>query len=325
MLYARVFVTLGICIALLGGIAIAADEAPEKIPFTAGMKTPEPGEGYSYCLKTEPAVYKTVTHEVESAKASSYLEPVPAEYEEKDVTILIAPEKRIPRLVSPAKYKTVEIKELAQSASEDIVVIPAEWKWTEKTVVVREAHKDQSIAPATYKTVSETIEVAPERSTVARTECVKGMTCYVKGECPAQNITVKKEVLDMPEKKTDIDIPALTKTIRIRELVKPASTKTVKVPEQYQTYTKQVLEAPAEYAYDTVPAKYKTIKKLVLTKAETTKLVNLPAKTETITEKVLDKPASMYWVKMPLSNVPKVSQVLSKYESFPCASAEALR
>jgi len=174
---------------VMGVAGMAADKAmPENVPFEEGKNPPAPVPGRAWCIITEPAQYKQETDTVEIAPATFYMEQIPAEYEERDEKVMVAPEKKVPVYV-PATWKTVEEKVLVQEAYERIEVVPAQWEWVETEVQVQDGYNDVAATPAQFKTVKETIELAPDRLTTARTKCVDGYDCYATVECPPSPAT----------------------------------------------------------------------------------------------------------------------------------------
>ena len=68
------------------------------------------------------------------------------------------------KIFTPAKYRTVTEKQLAEEASQKIEVIPASYKKASKRVLVSEATEKLQVIPATYKTVTERVLVKPASS-----------------------------------------------------------------------------------------------------------------------------------------------------------------
>ncbi|RUM69713.1 MAG: hypothetical protein DSZ09_05285, partial [Sulfurovum sp.] len=65
------------------------------------------------------------------------------------------------RVMTPAKYETVEDKVMVKEATEEITIVPAQYETVEKQVVVVPETKKLVPVPASYKEVVETIEVKP--------------------------------------------------------------------------------------------------------------------------------------------------------------------
>ena len=73
--------------------------------------------------------------------------------------------------------------------------------------------------------------------------------------------TIKIQQLVTPATTRTVKIPAKYKTITRRVVDKPASSRVVKTPATYKTVTTKVLVTPAKYQKSTIPATYKTVTK----------------------------------------------------------------
>ncbi|MEO1291470.1 MAG: peptidoglycan-binding protein [Pseudomonadota bacterium] len=197
------------------------------------------------------------------------------------------------RVVTPAKFETVQQRVERAPATQRVEVVPAQYRTVTKQVVVTEASERIEVVPATYRTVTETVIVEPERTEIrtipatfrtvdervlvapARTEWKKGaqpfgvpvldqrttatgdVMCLV--QVPAQYKTVSKRVVDRPERTERIVIPAVTRQISKRVVDRPASTRAVAVPATTRTVQVQELVSPASERVVPVPASFETV------------------------------------------------------------------
>ncbi len=303
-----------------------ASETPDEVPFVDGQQLPpaNPGEGWK--LVCRPAVYKTVTEQVEISPAGSYLEPIPAKWETQNVTVQVAPETKVLAVV-PAKRETESFRVMTRPESTRIEVTPARYENVEEEVVVEAAREVTTCVPAQYRTESERIEVSPAYTYWVKNSGGKSIRrdrcgacgektrngdcdpCRVKGnlgdacgdqysmcEVPAQYRTVCKQVIDKEAATQTVTIPAITKKVCVRKLVADAETRKVVVPAEYATVERGVCN-PCEVATTSIPAKFETICKRVIVEPASTRRVEIPAKYETICNRVLDQPATMVWVR----------------------------
>jgi hypothetical protein len=320
MLKIRKMLVVALLFGSFSGLVWAEEKNEEKIlPFVEGQQPPEAEDGYSWCLITEPAVYKEVKKEVLISPATYYTEKIPPVYETREEQIMVSPEKRRAVYV-PAEYKTETVQKLVSEKSFTYEVIPPQWEWVDETVEVSPETKEPIAAVDTYKVNRETIQVAPMRREMVKVKCVKGKDCYAVAECKAKNKTLDVEQLEQKGEETEKMIPATKATVRVRKLLKEAETRKVEIPAQYETIEKQVLVKPAEIKYEPIPAKFTTITKLVMVEPEKEKKVEIPAKYGEVAERVLESPAKMYWKHARVAAPDRVTCLIDKYKSFPCAA-----
>ncbi len=304
-------------VAVMVGIVVGASGIADEMPFKEGQEPPVAEPGWAWCLVTKPATYKTVSEKVEASPATYYVERVPAEYEERDMTLVVEPERKVARYVPPVT-KTVAERVMVEPESETYEVIPAQYEWAEKEVEVHEAYSEPVIHDAVYKTITEQVQLAPDRTQVVKVQCEDGYDCYTQVECPGKTITVAKKVLEKDYETTEKQVPAKTTTVRVRKLVKEAEVKRVSIPAKFETIQKTVVVEPGHYEYETVPAVTKTVKELVMIEPESTRRVEVAPVYETVTHRVIDQPAKKVWKKIRLSQCRDVAKVVNKYASFPC-------
>lgn len=181
---------------------------------------------------------------------------------------------------------------LKRSASVKIDVTPAQYQEGSEQVLVREASKRLEVIPATYKTAEETIEVSPagkrldripgatrtesEQALVkaARTYWKRGANPYgftpvairkdASGEIlclveePAVYKTVTHTVRDTDTFR-EVDIPAVSKTVRRTVVDQPASTREVDIPAVYETVKTRKMVTPPQEVKTDIPTEYQTV------------------------------------------------------------------
>jgi len=91
------------------------------------------------------------------------------------------------KIFTPAKYRTVTEKQVAEEAGQRIEVIPASYKKGSKRVLVSEATEKLQVVPATYKTVTERV-------------LVKGASSRLV-QVPATYETVTSRIMETPARK----------------------------------------------------------------------------------------------------------------------------
>jgi hypothetical protein len=303
---------------------LPAAETPDEVPFVEGQALPlaNPGEGWK--LICRPAVYKTVSEQVETSPARSYLEPIPAKWETRNETIQVSPETKVLSVV-PAKHETESFRVMTKPESTRLEIIPARYENAQETVVIEAAREETRTIPATYRTESERIEVAPAYTFWKRSgggekthsdkcghcvEKISGDSCSKCGEkvskdfrcgdefslceVPAKFVTVCKQVIDKEATTASITIPARTKTVCVQRLVADADVRKVVCPAEYATLERGVC-GKSEVTTCSIPAKFETVCKQVMVTPASSFRVEIPAKYETICRQVLDQPATTVW------------------------------
>ena len=205
------------------------------------------------------------------------------------------------KIFTPAKYRTVTEKQLAEEASQRIEVIPASYKKGTKRVLVSEATEKLQVIPATYKTVTERVLVKAASSRLV--------------QVPATYETVTSRIMETPARKEwrkgtgpiqridhdtgDImclvEVPATYKNVSKRVLKSPASTRTIEIPAEYKTVTKQVVATPASTRTVSIPAKYKTIQVTEEARPASQRTVEIPARYKSVTRQELVSEARVEW------------------------------
>ncbi len=216
----------------------------------------------------------------------------------------------------PAKYTNTTSKILASEASERIIVTPAKYKTTVKKIITDSTSIKLLPSVAVYAKVKDKVAVEP-----ARTEWKK-IICGDRGcnqsevicltEVPTTYQKVTKRIVLQPAVAKSIAVKPKVKTIKIEQMVTPASTKTVFIPAKYKTVTqKNKIEdskyywsdASKQYASSRIKtqcnkicltetkAKYKTVSKKILVSPTTSKKIKTPAKYTMVKIKKIEEKA----------------------------------
>lgn len=205
------------------------------------------------------------------------------------------------KILTPAKYRTITERKVAQEAGEEYKIIPASYKQATKRVLVSEATQKLEVVPARYKTVTERIMVKPASQRLT--------------QVPATYETVTSRILDKPARKewkkgtgpiqrVDnntgeimclVEIPATYKNVTKKVLKSAASTRTVQIPAEYKTVTKQVVASAATTRTVTIPAQYKTITVTEEASPASKRRIEIPARYKNVTRQELVSPAKVAW------------------------------
>jgi Putative peptidoglycan binding domain len=86
-------------------------------------------------------------------------------------------------------------------------------------------------------------------------------------------------------------------TEQIQMVVRPATTKSVKVPARYETNSERIMTREGGMSYKTIPATYKTITEQVMIEAEKKTVRMIPARYRTESRQILVSEAHGEWVK----------------------------
>jgi len=215
------------------------------------------------------------------------------------------------RVMTPAKFETIEDKVMVKEATEEISIIPAEYEIVEQKVEVVPESKKLIPIPASYKEVVETIEVKAA-SRVWKTSLKKkalpvsqvlldavkaqgvdlenatGGTCYKEYFQPATYKTIEEDVIVQNEHNETEVIPAKFDTQELKIEITPPSKKVVQVPAEYEHTEEKVLveEAKTVWKKGQNPAQ-----KLSGATGEIMCLVKVPAKYKTIKKLIVKSPA----------------------------------
>jgi len=178
------------------------------------------------------------------------------------------------RVMSPAKYETVEEKVMVKEATEEINIVAAEYETVDQEVEVIPESKKLIPAPATYKEVIETIEVKPATRT--------WMTSLRKKALP-----VNQALLDTI-KAQGADLDNATANSCFKEYFTPAI---------YKVAEEDFLVQKERNETEIVPANFDTKEKIIETAPSSKKIVQIPAEYEYVEEQVLIEEAKTVWKK----------------------------
>ncbi len=215
------------------------------------------------------------------------------------------------RVMSPAKYETVEEKVVVKEATEEISIVPAEYETVDQEVEVIPESKKLIPVPATYKEVIETIEVKPATRTWMTSlkkkalpvnkvllDAIKAQgialdkatanSCFKEYFTPATYKVAEEDFLVQKERNETEVLPANFDTKEQTIEVSPAAKKIVQIPAEYEYVEEQVLieEAKTVWKKGQNPAQ-----KLSGATGEIMCLVKVPAKYKTIKKLVVKSPA----------------------------------
>jgi len=215
------------------------------------------------------------------------------------------------RVLTPAKYETVEEKVMVKEATEEISVVPAQYETVEQKVEVIPESKKLIPVPASYKEVVETIEVKPAarvwktslkkkalpvsqvlldtvKAQGINLESAVNGTCYKEYFQPATYKVVQEDVIVQNERNETEVVPANFDTQEQKIEVIPPSKKVVEIPAEYEYVEEKVLieEAKTVWKKGQNPAQ-----KLSGATGEIMCLVKVPAKYKTIKKLVVKSPA----------------------------------
>ncbi len=205
------------------------------------------------------------------------------------------------KIFTPAKYRTVNEKQLAEEASQRIEVIPASYKQGTKRVLVSEATEKLQVIPATYKTVTERVLVKAASSRLVQVpasyETVSSRIMvsparkeWKKGTGPIQRIDH-----DTGDIMCLVEVPATYKNVSKRVLKNAATTRTVAIPAEYKTVTKQVVATPASTRTVTIPAKYKNIQVTEVASPASQRAIEIPARYKTVSRQEMVSQSKVEW------------------------------
>jgi len=236
--------------AVLTALAIlCADLASSQITV------PVPGDAIPQgCLAqvAVPAVFATVTEQMEKRQATQDIVSIPATFESVEEQHLIRQETT--RLtVVPAVYETVSEVIEVRPEYEEIVAIPGVYESFEKDVLIRDAHTVW---------LRETGSCDGDNSV---TEAAANRDVFCKIDVPAEYQTVRRLRLRSDPAISRRTVPAVTKTITKQVLIEPARVIEETVPGEYETVIGRKLKAPARHEFRESPGSSVTIEKHVLT------------------------------------------------------------
>lgn len=174
---------------------------------------------------------------------------------------------------------------VVQDSATTFEVSPAQLAKTQKEVIIREGGTTYRIEPPVYKAVTEKILVKPEiRRTITippvyetQTETVvieAERTILERCRIPGVNRLLEGAVQPLCPR----TIPAKTKQVERRVLVKPATTKVEVIPAEYKEVTRWVLDKPARAVPVQIEPAIRKIPVLTIAKPEEIEEKAIPPK-----------------------------------------------
>jgi len=196
----------------------------------------------------------------------------------------------------PRKYKKISEEILVQGERNESEIIPPKFETIEKTIIIKPATKKLVEVPAVYEEIEEKVLISPEKTMWKKGENpaqrVSGATgeimCLIK--VPAKYKTIKKRILQSPATTKVEEVPAETKTIKIKKLLSDSKLKQISTDAIYITAEKTELEKEAEFFW--YNSQDQIDEKLTFS-GEQICLVEEPAETIEVTKMILDQPASV--------------------------------
>ena len=220
-------------------LAVASGGAG-AVPLPEPPADARPGECYG--LVYVPPTYSSQSERVEIAPAGERIETVAAVYEWVEETRQL-PAGRVRRVVTPAKFETIE----------ETVAVPA--------------RRREVPVPARYRTVEERLPGEP-RTVLKPGRGLPGQEdaaifCLV--EAPGSEQVIERQVLLRPAGSRSVLEPAGSKRVRRQKLIEPAVTEWVELPPRSIPRKRRRLVTPAGERRVPVPAQYAEHVQRVLT------------------------------------------------------------
>ncbi len=250
--------TAGLALVTSLGLAVAARASePGTSPFDS-LPDARPGECFARVMI--PARYETRTKEV----------------------VVDQGEERLG--VHDARFASQSRDILIRDAAKRYVVHQPVYKAVQEQVMVRPAYERLVVEPAIYRHVEEQVQVAPAR------------TAWKPGKSLSDWSGVKDTKNQHGEVYCLVEIPAKTKTVTKRILVRPARTHTVTVPPLYRTITRHVLVDPGGVEEVPMAAKYDRITIQNLVAPASTYRTTIAPRTQQVSYRVEIAPARYDWI-----------------------------
>lgn len=205
------------------------------------------------------------------------------------------------RVFVPAAYETKEQRLVAVEGTEHLEVRQPQFEWVEEQVLVQEESEQFEVIPATFKTVEEQVLIKPESEefevvpaeydTIEEKVLVReAYTTWKKGRGPIEQIDASTgEIMCL------VEVPAEYKTVTLRKLKTPPTTRVIKRPAEYKTIKKQVVDKPAETRAIKVPAKFITVKMQKQVAAAEVESVPIPEETVTVAHTIKVSDGRVEW------------------------------
>jgi peptidoglycan hydrolase-like protein with peptidoglycan-binding domain len=238
---------------------------------------------------------------------------IPARYETRYKDVMVDQgEERIG--VLDARFASQTRDMLIRDAAKRYVVRQPVYKAVQERVMVRPAYERLEVEAAVYRRVSEQVQIAPAR------------TAWKPGKSLADWSGVKDTKNKHGEVYCLAEIPAKTKTVSKRVLVRPARTHTVAVPPLYRTITRHVLVDPGGVEEVPMAAQYGQITTQKLVAEATSNRTTTAPRTQRIPYRVEIAPQRYDWIQVlcktnatpaAISNVQSQLQQLGYYHDQP--------
>jgi len=238
---------------------------------------------------------------------------IPARYETRTKDVVVDQgEERLG--VRDARFASQTRDILIRDAANRYVVHQPVYKAVQERVMVRPSYERLEVQAAVYRTVSEQIQIAPAR------------TAWKPGKSLADWSGVKDTKNKHGEVYCLVEIPAKTKTVTKRILVRPARTHTVSVAPLYRTITRHVLVDPGGVEEVPMAAQYGQITTQRLITEATSYRTTIAPRTQRISYRVEVAPARYDWIPVlcktnttpaAISNVQSQLQHLGYYHGQP--------
>lgn len=205
------------------------------------------------------------------------------------------------RVLTPARYQSVQKRVLVNEPTERVEVIPARYEWTEQRVLVKEETVQAKLIPARHdwrteqvlvkEASEELVEVPATYETVTEQVLVKpAYTTWKKGRGPIERIdNTTGEIMCL------VNVPAEYKTVSRQVQVTPARTEKRVIPAEYKTLKRLVMVEEPRMTTVTIPAEYKIVKVKKLATPAQEKRHAIPAVYSTVTEQTKVADSRLEW------------------------------
>lgn len=233
----------------------------------------------------------------------------------------------------PEKHINTTLKILSSEASERVVITPATYRTVLKKIVTDSTTEKLLPSGAVYKKVDDKVVIAPARTEWKKTVCEdrgcnqSEVLCLV--EVPTTYKKVTKKIILEPAVKKSVKVSPIVKTIKVEEMVTPATSERIPIPAKYKTITKREkvedekyywLDASSQYESSRIrsqcnkicltvtPAKYKKVAKQVLVTPVQIKKLKTAPKYTTVKIKKIERKASYRKVVIPKEYITVVTE-----------------
>ncbi|MDQ7019311.1 MAG: peptidoglycan-binding domain-containing protein [Robiginitomaculum sp.] len=211
------------------------------------------------------------------------------------------------RVMIPARYETRYKDVLVDQGEEHIGVHDARFASQTRDILIRDAAKRYEVHQPVYKAVQERVMVRPAyerlmvegaiyRHVKEQVQVAPAHTAWKPGKSLADWSGVKDTKNQHGEVYCLVEIPAKTKTVTKRILVRPARTHTVTVPPLYRTITRHILVDPGGVEEVPMAAQYDQITTQNLVAPASAYRTTIAPRTQQISYRVEIAPAQYDWI-----------------------------